>query len=323
MAATINVTCRNLTDVFILMRNNSLQNKNIFSDQAKKTPEILDDKVALVSSRELDNGHSFSRCIDLPPVWVEGIEDVQYEMNRIRNKLKELKALHEKNVTRPSLDDSVHEEKEIENVSQEITRMFHHCQKIIHQIRERSHGTTSQEYQVSQNVVSSLVSSLQELSSKFHSAQSEHLRQLRSREEKSQQFFNTTYVSKTNDNSMFDSLQDDTFTQSFLSAGDQQLMIESNTSMVEQREREIKQIVKSIAELNDIFKDLACMVADQGTVLDRIDYNLEQVQTQVSSGLQQLQKAQTYHKKNRKIVWILFLAACAVVLIIMLVIFKL
>lgn len=40
-------------------------------------------------------------------------------------------------------------------------------------------------------------------------------------------------------------------------------MIENNTSMVEQREREIKQIVKSIAELNDIFKDLACMVADQ------------------------------------------------------------
>ncbi|GFX12175.1 hypothetical protein TNCV_1102931 [Trichonephila clavipes] len=44
------------------MRNNSLQNRNIFSDQ------ILDDKVALVSSRELDSNHSFSRCIDLPPV---------------------------------------------------------------------------------------------------------------------------------------------------------------------------------------------------------------------------------------------------------------
>lgn len=41
------------------------------------------------------------------------------------------------------------------------------------------------------------------------------------------------------------------------------MMLESNTFMVEQREREIKQIVKSIAELNDIFKDLACMVADQ------------------------------------------------------------
>ncbi|XP_054724419.1 syntaxin-16-like isoform X2 [Uloborus diversus] len=207
MAATINVTCRNLTDVFVLMRNNSLQNKNIFSDQ------VLDDKVALVSSRELDNGHSFSRCIDVPPVWVEGIEDVQYEMSRIKQKLQELKALQDKNVTRPSLDDSLHEEKEIENVTLEITRMFHHCQKIIHQIRERSRGTTARDFQVSQNVLSSLVSSLQELSSRFHSTQSEHLRQLRSREEKSQQFFNSPYLQKSNDISAFDSLQEDNYNQ--------------------------------------------------------------------------------------------------------------
>ncbi|KFM64741.1 Syntaxin-16, partial [Stegodyphus mimosarum] len=200
-------------------------------------------------------------------------------MSRIKQKLQELKALHDKNVTRPSLDDSLHEEKEIENVTQDITRMFHHCQKIIHQIRERSRGTTSREHQVSQNVLSSLVSSLQELSSKFHSAQSEHLRQLRSREEKAQQFFNSTYLSKSNEMSVFDSLQEESYNQSFLNGSDQQMMLESNTFMVEQREREIKQIVKSIAELNDIFKDLACMVADQGTVLDRIDYNLEQVQT--------------------------------------------
>lgn len=315
MAATINVTYRNLTDIFVLMRNNSLQNKNIFSDQ------ILDDKVALVSSRELDNGHNFSRCIDLPPVWVEGIEDVQYEMSRIKQKMQELKALHDKNLTRPSLDDS-YEEKEIENITQEITRMFHHCQKIIYQIRERSHGTTSKEFQVSRNVLSSLVSSLQELSFKFHTAQSEHLRQLRYREEKSQQFFNTTYLPRTNE-SAFDVMEEESFNQSFLGGADQQVMLESNTVFVEQREREIKQIVKSIAELNDIFKDLACMVADQGTVLDRIDYNLEQVQTQVYSGLQQLQRAQTYHKKNRKVIWIMLLAACCITLIIMLVIFKL
>ncbi|XP_015910498.1 syntaxin-16 [Parasteatoda tepidariorum] len=317
MAATINVTSRNLTDVFILMRNNSLQTKNIFSDQ------ILDDKVALVSSRELENGHAFSRSLDLPPIWVEGIEHVQYEMSRINQKLQELKALHEKTVTRPSFDDSVHEEKEIENISQEITRMFHHCHKIIHQIRERSRGSTSQEYQVSQNVLSSLVSSLQELSTKFHSAQSEHLRQLRSREEKSQQFFNSPFLQQNNDSSVFDALQEESFNQSFLSASDQQVMIQSNNIMVEQREREIRQIVKSISELNDIFKDLAFMVAEQGTVLDRIDYNLEQVQTQVSSGLKHLTRAQTYHKKNRKIVWIMFLAAACVVLMIMLVIFKL
>ncbi len=36
-------------------------------------------------------------------------------------------------------------------------------------------------------------------------------------------------------------------------------------------------LAKSIEELSVIFKELAVLVIDQGTVLDRIDYNMEQV----------------------------------------------
>lgn len=318
MTPTTNVTSRNLTDVFILMRNNSLQNKHIFSDQ------ILDDKVALVSRRDSESsGFNHSRSIDLPPVWIEGIENVQYEMSRIRNKLQELTALYDKHLTRPSIDDAVQEEKAIEITTQEITRMFHHCKKIIHQIRERSRGTTSRDHQVSQNVVSSLVTSLQELSTMFHSSQSTHLRKLRSREEKSQQFFDSPYLPQNDDLYSLDMMQEDYVNQSFLnSSGDHQMIIEDNTFMVEQREREIKQIVQSIAELNEIFRDLSTMVADQGTVLDRIDYNLEQVQSHVHQGLKQLQKAQNYQRKNRKMMCIMILSTTVVFLIILLVILK-
>jgi len=38
---------------------------------------------------------------------------------------------------------------------------------------------------------------------------------------------------------------------------------EENTQMIRQREREVSHIVKSIADLNTIFKDLSYMVADQ------------------------------------------------------------
>lgn len=41
------------------------------------------------------------------------------------------------------------------------------------------------------------------------------------------------------------------------------LLEEENTRMAEQRENEIRHIVKSIVDLNDIFKDLSHMVADQ------------------------------------------------------------
>ena len=45
--------------------------------------------------------------------------------------------------------------------------------------------------------------------------------------------------------------------------------------LVDQRESEITGIARSIEELEQIFKELAVLVIDQGTILDRIDYNME------------------------------------------------
>ena len=47
--------------------------------------------------------------------------------------------------------------------------------------------------------------------------------------------------------------------------------------MISERETEITHVVKSIQDLNELFKDLAVMIEDQGTVVDRIDYNIEKV----------------------------------------------
>ena len=43
----------------------------------------------------------------------------------------------------------------------------------------------------------------------------------------------------------------------------QLIQLEENTQYVEQREKEINEVVKSIADLNVIFKDLAQMVSEQ------------------------------------------------------------
>lgn len=42
--------------------------------------------------------------------------------------------------------------------------------------------------------------------------------------------------------------------------------------------------VKSIEDLSTIFKELAVLVIDQGTILDRIDFNMEQVRALPSHG---------------------------------------
>ena len=46
-----------------------------------------------------------------------------------------------------------------------------------------------------------------------------------------------------------------------------QMLADDNSLFVEQREREIQNIVKSISDLNTIFKELATMVTEQVSML--------------------------------------------------------
>ena len=48
-----------------------------------------------------------------------------------------------------------------------------------------------------------------------------------------------------------------------------------------------------------IFKDLNQLVIEQGTIVDRIDYNMYQAVTMVREVLQQVVKAEEYKKSNR------------------------
>lgn len=50
----------------------------------------------------------------------------------------------------------------------------------------------------------------------------------------------------------------------------QMQMVEDNTEFVQQREKEVASIVRSITELNEIFKDLASMIVDQVHIFNQI-----------------------------------------------------
>ena len=64
--------------------------------------------------------------------------------------------------------------------------------------------------------------------------------------------------------------------------------LRSNDAAIEQREREINGIAEGIIELADIFKNLQTMVIDQGTMLDRIDYNVEKMAVEVKGAQKEL-----------------------------------
>ncbi|CAG2188012.1 STX16 [Mytilus edulis] len=163
---------RSLTEVFILMRNNALQSRHMFSEH------VNDDRMALVSNAasDMEMGSINTKSSRLPPEWVDGVEEVQYEMTKIKTKMKELATLHDRHLNRPTLDDNVQEEHAIEIMTQDITQMFTRCQITVQRISHKGNHGTEQEKRLAKNIVSSVARSLQDMSLNFRKTQSDYLR---------------------------------------------------------------------------------------------------------------------------------------------------
>nr|CAD2209433.1 unnamed protein product [Meloidogyne enterolobii] len=95
-----------------------------------------------------------------------------------------------------------------------------------------------------------------------------------------------------------------------------------NEHVTKVREMEILKISRSILEMNGIFKDIASMIVDQGTILDRIDYNVEHSSTKIKSAMESVQKAEKYQRGNKKMHLIVLLAGFAIFLILLIILTK-
>jgi len=89
--------------------------------------------------------------------------------------------------------------------------------------------------------------------------------------------------------------------------------------MSAERERQINQVAESVNDLADIFKEIQVLVIDQGTVLDRIDYNIEQAAGKIGEAEVELRKANDYQKKSKTMLCIyLLLLLCGAMVIVLL-----
>ena len=61
---------------------------------------------------------------------------------------------------------------------------------------------------------------------------------------------------------------------------------------LQQRDREITEIARSIAQLAELFKDLSALVIDQGTLLDSVEYNIEQTAVEMQEAVTELKIAE-------------------------------
>ncbi|KAI1623634.1 syntaxin 16 [Exophiala viscosa] len=293
---------------------------NGFADQGSEETR------GLMSAGAYDNeGDAVIEMDLLPPRWMDIQEEVNDVLKTITLKAAKLEKLHSKHVL-PGFDDEAvkqQEEREIERLTTEITRSFQECQKAIKRIEimvrdARQAGTLQKGDEVmAQNIQVALASRVQEVSATFRKKQSNYLNKqmLTLAELRALGGFesplgrsSTPVQNPYSDPALMESDADKSFSQSTLQQTAQK-RFRSNDTAIAQREQEINDIAKGIIELADIFRDLQGMVIDQGTMLDRIDYNVERMTTDVKGAEKELIVATNYQRRNtkRKILLLLLL----------------
>ncbi|XP_003372281.1 syntaxin-12 [Trichinella spiralis] len=82
----------------------------------------------------------------------------------------------------------------------------------------------------------------------------------------------------------------------------EKLQIEQNLDIqtIQEREQVIRQLESDIMDVNQIFKDLALMVHQQGEVIDSIEANVDNAQVHIDQGSTQIQRAAQYQESKNK-----------------------
>lgn len=131
-----------------------------------------------------DDGDAIIEMDLLPPRWADISDEVTEYLTDIANKSQKLEKLHQKHVL-PGFDDEEikkKEEREIELLTQQITKGFHDCQRAIQRVeqivRDSRHqgGISKGEETMARNIQISLASRVQEASAGFRKKQSTYLK---------------------------------------------------------------------------------------------------------------------------------------------------
>ncbi|KAH9978759.1 t-SNARE [Lactifluus volemus] len=260
--------------------------------------------------------------VELPPKWVDYVEQVEEILAATHAKVAALDKLHAKHVL-PGFADRTTEEREIQVATNEITKDFRQCQALIQLVQHHALAA--------KNTQRGLAAKVQELTPPS--------------EKGSECIWKVSYLSlypltpyvdiprtrltcprvelqghaiKNQDLLLPSGVSPDSLDQDVEATSPRQLVDQQQLQPdLTARDRELTEIAKSIATLAELFKDLSSLVIDQGTLLDSVEYNIEQTAVHMDESVKELDMATRYQKNTgrRKCIFLLLLIIFGLILV--------
>lgn len=312
---------RDRTKLFIsfrrtIPRNLTIKNENRFDS-------LLDEEEGLIESRRTnyrDNNNSIEMKQIIPSIFEisKELDDIQ---TRIRQQIDELNSTYKKLIIVTKSEKEPLETK-IENLNYQVLKNFEKCYVLIKKFQylHDNHEKLNLNYKASDleilnNYKRSYATKLQQDSLVFRNLQNNYIKFLKDDEDES-----SGLLQSSEDQNLLmeeDSRKIDEYSKQTLQQQQQHSRMDS--LYLQAREKEISNIAMGILEISTIFKEMETLVIDQGSLLDRIDYNLQNTVQDLKSSDKELIKAKSYQKRTTKckIIFLLILVTFALFILVL------
>lgn len=306
---------RDRTNLFLSYRRTvprSLpQNDRRFESLEEEEEGLIESRRSDRRQRYQDNNDSIEMK-NLPPSIFDISREIDDNLLQIKGKTSELNSLYKKLLI-TNYNEKQAIENKIENLNYDITKKFESSYVLIKKFEflQKNHGRLNLDY--SNNEISIIESfkknyalKIQESSLIFRNLQNNYIKFLKDDEDETDTLINDSNNDQFN---LIENEEESRNIENYSKQILQQTQIHSsNSQFLQAREREISKLAMGILEISTIFKEMESMVIDQGSVLDRIDYNIANTAQDLKSSDKELIKAQGYQKRTTKCKLIFFLS---------------
>jgi syntaxin 16 len=173
----------------------------------------------------------------------------------------------------------------ISRILNEITQKLKEAEKSIKDFTKENDNNDNTNNMIKLNMQQTLIKKISDFTKKFKINQEMHNKKYKDLVGEDDPTFQINTSSKQNYNEVNNTI-------------DNFLMTEEKDSVLMRRDTQLNDLLDSVNDLAQIFKDMQSLVMEQGSILDRIDYNIDIAATNVTSGKNSIIKANEYHKNN-------------------------